>query len=32
MKITVIQKSNSKVKTMNTCPWVVDEPPVQTIK
>ena len=27
MKITVIKKSNGKVKTMNVCPWLVDEPP-----
>ena len=28
MKITVIKKSNGKVKTMNVCPWILDEPPV----
>jgi hypothetical protein len=28
MKITVIKKSDSKVKTMSTCPWIIDEPPV----
>jgi hypothetical protein len=28
MKITVVNKSNGKVKTMNNCPWLVDEPPV----
>lgn len=28
MKITVIKKSNGKVKTMDTCPWIIDEPPV----
>ena len=28
MKITVIKKTNGKVKTMNLCPWIVDEPPV----
>jgi len=28
MKITVVKKSNGKVKTMNVCPWLVDEPPV----
>ncbi len=28
MKITVIKKSDSKVKTMHICPWMVDEPPV----
>jgi len=27
MKITVIKKSNGKVKTMNVCPWLLDEPP-----
>ena len=27
MKITVIKKSNGRVKTMSTCPWIVDEPP-----
>jgi hypothetical protein len=27
MKITVIKKSNGKVTTMNTCPWIIDEPP-----
>jgi len=27
MKITVIKKSNGKVKTMSICPWLVDEPP-----
>jgi hypothetical protein len=27
MKVTVIKKSSSKVKTMSTCPWLVDEPP-----
>jgi hypothetical protein len=32
MKITVIKKSSSKVKTMSTCPWLVDEPPVATSK
>ena len=26
MKITVIKKSNGKVKTMNVCPWLLDEP------
>ena len=29
MKITVVKKSDSKVKTMNACPWLVDEPPVK---
>jgi hypothetical protein len=28
MKITVIKKSNGKVKTMAICPWILDEPPV----
>jgi hypothetical protein len=28
MKITVIKKSNGKVKTMAACPWIMDEPPV----
>jgi hypothetical protein len=28
MKITVIKKSNGKVKTMAVCPWVLDDPPV----
>jgi cyclic lactone autoinducer peptide len=28
MKITVIKKSNGKVKTMSACPWILDEPPV----
>jgi len=27
MKITVIKKSNGKVKTMTVCPWLLDEPP-----
>ncbi len=26
MKITVIKKSNGKVKTMTGCPWILDEP------
>jgi hypothetical protein len=26
MKITVIKKTNGKVKTMGGCPWLVDEP------
>jgi hypothetical protein len=26
MKITVIKKSNGKVKTMALCPWILDEP------
>ena len=28
MKITVIKKTNGKVKTMQGCPWLIDEPPV----
>lgn len=27
MKVTVIKKSDSKVKTMSACPWLVDNPP-----
>jgi hypothetical protein len=27
MKITVIKKSDSKVKTMSVCPFVIDYPP-----
>jgi len=27
MKITVVKKSNGKVKTMAQCPWILDEPP-----
>jgi len=27
MKITVIKKGGGKVKTMNVCPWILDEPP-----
>lgn len=27
MKVTVIKKSNGKVKTMSQCPWLIDEPP-----
>ena len=26
MKITVVKKSNGKVKTMTACPWLLDEP------
>lgn len=26
MKITVVKKSNGKVKTMSVCPWLVDDP------
>ena len=32
MKITVIKKSNGKVKTMSVCPWIIDEPPVANTK
>jgi hypothetical protein len=32
MKITIVKKSDSKVKTMSVCPWLVDEPPVQSTK
>ena len=28
MKITVIKKSNGKVKTMAACPWCSTSPPV----
>jgi hypothetical protein len=27
MKITIVKKSNGKVKTMSVCPWLLDEPP-----
>ena len=27
MKITVIKKSNGKVKTMAACPWILDDNP-----
>jgi hypothetical protein len=30
MKITVIKKSNGKVKTMAICPWILDEPSAPT--
>ena len=30
MKITVIKKSNGKVKTVAVCPWILDEPPAST--
>jgi hypothetical protein len=26
MKITVIKKTNGKVKTVTGCPWLIDEP------
>ena len=28
MKITIIKKSDTKVKTISVCPWLVDMPPV----
>jgi hypothetical protein len=28
LKITVIKKTNGKLKTMAICPWLLDEPPV----
>jgi hypothetical protein len=28
MKITVIKKTNGKVKTVAMCPWILDEPSV----
>jgi len=28
MKITVIKKTNGKIKTVSVCPWLLDEPPV----
>jgi hypothetical protein len=27
MRITIVKKSNGKVKTMSVCPWIIDEPP-----
>ena len=27
MKITIIKKSNGKVKAMAACPWIIEEPP-----
>lgn len=27
MKIQVVKKGNSKVKTMAVCPWVIEVPP-----
>ena len=27
MKIQVIKKGTTKVKTMSICPWIMDEPP-----
>ena len=32
MKIQVVKKGNSKVKTMSACPYVVDIPPEATKK
>jgi len=32
MKITIIKKSDSKVKTMAACPWIVDEPAIAKSK
>ena len=32
MKIQVIKKGNSKVKTMSVCPFVVDVPPEESKK
>lgn len=28
MKITIIKKTNGKVKTMSICPFLIDEPPI----
>ena len=28
MKITVVKKTNGKIKTISVCPWLLDEPPV----
>ena len=30
MKITVIKKSNGKVKTMAACPWILDDATAKT--
>ena len=30
MKITVVKKSSTKVKTMSVCPWMVEVPPEPT--
>ena len=27
MKVQVVKKGTTKVKTMSICPWLVDEPP-----
>jgi hypothetical protein len=32
MKITIIKKSDTKVKTISVCPWLVDQPPVEPSK
>jgi hypothetical protein len=32
MKVQVIKKGNTKVKTMSICPYVVDVPPESTKK
>ena len=32
MKIQVIKKGNSKAKTMEVCPWLVEVPPEATKK
>lgn len=32
MKITIIKKSDSKVKTMAACPWIIDEPLIAKTK
>jgi hypothetical protein len=32
MKITVIKKSDSKVKTMAACPWILDDSAVTAKK
>ena len=28
MKITIVKKADTKIKTMAQCPWIIDEPPV----
>jgi hypothetical protein len=30
MKITVVKKSSTKVKTMSVCPWMTEAPPDPT--
>ena len=32
MKIQVVKKGNSRVKMMETCPWLVEVPPEPTKK